>query len=290
MTERTFYVYGLYDENSILRYIGKGNSYYDRTRRHFRKSSNPKVREFINDKWRVEFMFKDKSEKDVLDKERELILEHKPTLYNMSKGGEGGLTRDGEGNPITLKNIKTGEIKYFKTQAMASRFIGVDPNMITLLKGNKVLHIKRIWVLEHMDGVYALEESKRKSGYKVPKLYKKVRLYDNLERKFLYFNSQKECAKFLHVSTGNVTRLIQGEFFSLKKYRYTIKPDDLGIRTRKCSVIDTTNDKVFTANSYRELATILNVKECMVSCLFNGRVKSMYKKYQIYEPNSLEES
>lgn len=35
MEMRTFYVYGLYDENGILRYIGKGNSFYDRTKRHF---------------------------------------------------------------------------------------------------------------------------------------------------------------------------------------------------------------------------------------------------------------
>ena len=283
METRTFYVYGLYDENGILRYVGKGNSFYDRTKRHFRKSSNPKVKEFINDQWRVEFIFRDKSEKNVLDKERELIKENRGTLYNMSKGGEGGPTRDGEGNPITLKNIKTGEIKYFKTQNMAARNINVDPTSITNLKNGKVLHIRKTWVLENIDGKYALEQSKRKSGYKVPKLCKKVVLYDNSEKKFLYFNSQKECSEILKIASSDLCKLIKGKFYSLKKYRYSLQPNDAKMRAKKCAVMDKITGEIFRADSYTELANLLNIKPCMISCLFSGIVKTVYKKYVKYQ-------
>jgi len=272
---KTFYVYMLYDENKTIRYIGKANDSYNRIQRHFKRSSNPQVRQFINDNWSSDIVYRNSDEKSVLNEEIKLIKEHKITLYNESRGGEGGPTKDGDGNMITLKNLKTGEIKTFKSNLLAARYIGCSNSYIGKISSGKYLHYKLTWVLEPTTQ-YILDNRPISRNHPKPGLRHPVTIFDNKEEKYLSFNSLSECGKFIKIAIADVCLLVSGKAKTLKYGRYTMAPSK-GTFTKSVEVYDTKEKKVLKFDSRVQFAKHFNFDKTHANSLMNGKMKSIIK-------------
>ena len=280
MDEKEFYIYALTDEDGIFRYIGKANTSYNRIQRHFKKSSNSTVRELINNKWESKILFQSPDEKEVLNIERDLIAEYKPTLYNKTRGGEGGPTREGDGNSITLKGIHTNELLHFKSQIKAAKHLNVSTSSVSLLAKGKYLHIGGEWTLESIDPATIPRYKSRKSGYKVEKAYKPIKIYDHEDGKYLNFDSQQACVKFTNCSSSNVTLLYQGKLNTIKNGRFSLSKDIKGVR-KPCKILDTLTGEITSGESIKEVSMKTNLKRSMLQLLVRGKMKKIYNRYTL---------
>lgn len=297
--KQKYYVYGIYDEQNICRYVGKGKG--NRVKMHFNNcSSNKLLQECLNKNYKYKILFKKLTEQDAYSKEIELIKQYgrldkdTGTLFNKTWGGDGYGRTGYEYNEETVKvyknrrifdleNIQTGEIKHFESLGLAAKYINTSKqNIFSLLnkknryvkdvwklanynpihKGSQAFTIKNIqtnmlhnfnsqiecakflktgatniWLLKkkkinNINNIWVLPETKKiinpprgkPPGEPKPYFWKKCKVYDNVNKKWLIFKSQKEFANLYSIPTGDVCRFLKSELKTIKKGRFSLQP------------------------------------------------------------------
>lgn len=297
-TNNKYYVYGIYDEENICRYIGKGKD--KRVKKHFTNSSNKLLRERINKNYTYKILFNKLTEQEALLKEMDLIKQYgrldknNGTLFNETWGGDGygrtGYEYDKNSvkvyknrkvfdleniqtgeikhfeslglaakyidtskqniisllnkknryikkvwklvnyNPVhkssqafTIKNIQTGMLYNFNSQAECANFIKADPTNIILLKNKKINNIKGVWVLPETNKLIKLPKGQL-PGKPRPSRYKSGQIYDNIKKQYLNFLSRKHFSLENNIPTGDLTSLLKGKLKTIKKGRYSLHP------------------------------------------------------------------
>jgi len=220
-----FYVYGVYDVNNVIRYIGKGSG--SRLLNSVKQNHNRIFKNINVKNFKSSVLFDNLTESEAYEKEKELIqkygrvITNTGTLFNITEGGNGayGVMNS---KSITLKNIKTGEIFTFQSHKKAAEFLKCDVSYIGSLAKGKYKHIKRTFVLPETNNIKPVKIIRSKSF--LLKRYKPIKLYDNIKKEYLQFTSQKAVSVKLNVSTGDVTVLKKNIIKSIKSGRYSMLP------------------------------------------------------------------
>jgi hypothetical protein len=350
-SNKIYYVYCIYDEQKIPRYVGKGTK--DRVKSHFtKKGSNELLNSFINENYSYEILVKNVSEQDAYIREIFYIKKFgrldksTGTLFNKTDGGEGygrtGFVYDEtsvkvykhrrvfdleniktgqilhfeslglaakylnttaqniscllhgknmyvnnewklanttpihkNGNSFTIKNFKTHKIHHFNSQQECAEFIGVDENYIVHLKTKKINHIKGIWVLPETNELIIKKRGTQK-GQSAPYLYKKCKVYDNLHKEWLFFESRKEFSIKCKVFSGDVCNLLKRKIKALKENRFSLEPLNVGGR-----IYDNLDKRWIYFFNRKELWSICDCNKNKIDSLFGGYSKLMNKRYSL---------
>jgi predicted GIY-YIG superfamily endonuclease len=277
---RDFYVYVLKDEDGIIRYIGKTCNYKSRISDHFKKSSNPTIKNIINENWSHDHIIVTIDELEALKVERRLIKKYKNQLYNIKNyGGISGRIS----NKITLilKNIKTGEILNFKSQLEAANFLNVDKSTVSYLVKGKRKHISGTWTLVDTD-IDDLIINPRKRGYIIdnPKNY--FKLYDTHLKKYITYKSVTDCANKIKSDTTSVSMLRRGKLLSLIKGRYRLSKKSSS-QYKKTKIIDLLTNTIKEYNTRAEFCKEYGISSSMASTLATGKCKMIYNRFKMVD-------
>jgi hypothetical protein len=215
----SYYVYCIYDEKHIPRYIGKGKGY--RVNMHFKKYlvTNKKLKEYLNENFYFKKLIENITEEEAYKKEIEYIKlygrldKNEGTLYNLTDGGEDcgrtGFCYD-EGTVkiyknrkvFDLENILTGEIRHFESLGLAAKYIGTTKqNILALLQGEN-LYVKQVWKIY--------------SHTPIHKNSKNISIKNIKSGEIINFNSQIECAKHIKVDKTMVSLLMKKKIKHIK--------------------------------------------------------------------------
>lgn len=181
---------------------------------------------------------------------------------------------------FTIKNIQTGAVYNFNSQVECANFIKTDPSNIGNLKKKKINNIKRVWVLPETKNIIILPKG-REPGKPNSKLYKSGRVYDNVNKKWCIFKSQKEFAKKYNIPNGDVCSLIKGKLNTIKSGRFSLIPKIKGGK-----VYDNLEKKWIYYFLQKELATKCNCTKNMVEALLGKRCKTIQKRYSLVPLNT----
>lgn len=279
--KRDHYVYVLKDEDGIIRYVGKTNNYKSRISGHFKKSSNIIIRNLINERWTHDHVYSSPNEEDALKTEADLIKKYKHQLYNIKD--RGGITRTTTKITLTLKNIKTGELKHFVNQYDAANFLNLHPSTVSYLVNGKRKHIARTWTLEHIPPE-SITFNYRDKGCYVDDPARYFKLYDMHEGKYITFKSNSDCVRRLGTDSTTVSQLMSGRLNSIKKGRYRLSPDSKS-QYKKFIVYDMVENKTLEYKTRAEFCKQFNFNSSIVSELAKGKIKLLAKRF-ILDPRS----
>jgi len=293
----SYYVYAYYNSNNDIIYVGKGKS--TRCYDHFRgRSSNKILKGKIakGEQFKVEILYKNLTEKNAFDIEKNIIKQYGRVvdktgcLYNLTTGGEGVSGYVYSVNEIerrysnlvevVLENINTGEIRQWPGIGIAARELQTSPSNIHNLVSGKTQTLFKIWKLKGKK----IEKYKNKMN--------KIKIYDNLSKQWLNFDSCIECDKHINVSAGYTSCLLSGKIKHIK-YRYTLTKDIIltnlprpGIcnknqkrpkKYKPITVFDTYTNKNLMFESRKEAGYQLGIYPGDFKYLLNGKLKSLKK-------------
>lgn len=225
MWQKKFYVYGCYDIDSIIRYIGKGSG--RRFLSSIKQNCNRIFKNIRASKYTSKIIINNLTEREAYNKERELIerygrvVTNTGSLYNITEGGNGayGVMNS---KPITIKNIKTGKIYNFQSHTAAAKFIECDVSYIGFLFNGTYKHIQRTFVLPNTDYITPVKIVRSKEF--LLKRYKSITIYDNINKQYLNFKSGKQASIDLEVSSSDISTLKRGTIKAVKSGRYSLSP------------------------------------------------------------------
>ena len=272
-----FFVYALKDESGVIRYIGKTKDYKNRISSHFKNSSNPLIKQLINENWSHDSLFSSDSEQEILKIEKKLILKYRKQLYNIKNFG--GISRKSNNITVRLKNIKNNEIFEFESQNEAAKFINKHKSNISYLLKGKIKHISGIWVLEKTK-IEDIKINPRRKGYIIDKTKNYFNLYDTQEQKYITFKSVTDCAIKIKSDTTSVSMLKKGKLQSLKKGRYRLHADS-NCQYKKIKIYDNVTDTITEYLTRSEFSKKYNIHSSLVSMLGNGKIKHIRNRFTL---------
>lgn len=289
---KIYYVYCIYDEFNVPRYIGKGNK--DRVKSHFyKRGSNELLNSLINKNYTYRILLEGLIEKEAYEKEIFYIKKfgrldkNEGTLFNKTDGGEGyGRSRfvyDENSVKIykhrrtfDLENIKTGEIIHFESLGLAAKFLKTSVQNLSYLLHGKNLYVKKIWKLAGITPVHKL------SNFFTIKNIKTGELFD--------FNSQRECAKFIGCDKTTIVNLKNKKINHIKQMWVLPETDKLIIVRRgtqkgqtchhlykECKVYDNLHKEWLFFKSQKEFSEKYKVSNGDTCNLLKGKIKMVKK-------------
>lgn len=227
MSSRKFYVYCVFDEAGIPRYIGKGHGL--RYIRSIGRSKNPIIRsKLLGTKYVSKIIIDNLSEEEAFHAEIiEIsrigrIIDGNGSLYNLTVGGEGYtgheyslddiVKRYKQRREFELENRLTGEVRKFVSLGHASRELGVSTVILSqLLHGKCKTVLKKTWKIKGAE--ISHDDAKKKT----------VSLLDTRTNTVHTFKSRTEAVKALKISTTSLAMLFKGKQKIIAKY-FTIAP------------------------------------------------------------------
>jgi hypothetical protein len=295
--EQKYYVYGIYDEQNICRYIGKGKG--NRVKMHFNScSSNKLLQECLNKNYKYRILFKKLTEQDAYSKEIELIKLYgrldkgNGTLFNKTWGGDGYGRTGYEYDEISVKvyknrrifdleNIETGEIKHFESLGLAAKYINTSRQNILGLLDKKNRYVKKVWKLANYIPIHRGSQTFT---------------IKNIQTGILYnFNSQVECAKFIKADPTNIILLKRKKINNIKGKWVLPETNELvqlpkgqlpgtprPNRYKKGQVYDNIKKRYVSFSSQQQFCLKNNIPTSDLTSLLKGRLKSIRKgKYSL---------
>ena len=274
-----YYVYILKDQDGIIRYVGKTGDYKNRIASHFKKSSNPLVREHINKNWTHDHIICSSDEIEILKIEKNIIEKYKPQLYNIKNFG--GISGKYNKNPsVKIKNINTNNVLQFKTQKEAALFLNVHKSTVSYLIKGKKSHISGQWVLENTDPSI-ININPRKTGFLVDKQERYFKLYDTVENTYIEFKSVTDCANKLKTNTTSISRLKKGSLQSIKNGRYKLSVNNIS-QYKPIKIYDKLTNTVLQFNKKSEFCKEFNIHSSYASQLSSGKIEHIHNRFELY--------
>lgn len=294
-----FYVYIIFDENKIPRYIGKGSNkrvldhWFNKKRKG--KRGNKILNKKINEQYFYNFYIKNVTENVAFKIEKKLInlygrvCNNTGTLFNFTSGGEGvsGYVYTDEDIKKRYKNRKEFKLFDQKNQAYtrlyisygdAARELNTSISLIySLIKNKTKVLLKRYTITPEYP-----------SKYNDRKIM--VELYDKKQNKILKYSSHKEAANDLNIDSSSITNLLNCKQSHIA-YRFVLieNKDKEIIKTagilnknkkqpklcKSCIIYDNFIKKTLFFSSRKECSETLKLHSGDICSLINGKLKSL---------------
>lgn len=181
---------------------------------------------------------------------------------------------------FSLKNSKTGEVKEFKSHDEAAEYIGVSRRLIQKVLNGKQVSTNGFTLPQTDDSRVVLHT-------------KSVRLMNAFTKEIKEFKTLSDAAAYLEVQTVNISMVLSKKRVCTKGYVLAPKNcedyKDLEERLSQArklvrqpkalKILDKTTNKIHLFESQSEAAKFLGCSGPLVSQLFLGKIKSIFKRY-----------
>jgi hypothetical protein len=291
---KRFYIYYVYDEDNVLRYVGKGTG--NRYKGGIKDSTNNIIiKKLKNTEYRTVIQFNNLTEGEAVEKEKEIIRDvgrvvtNTGTLYNITEGGEGASgviytieeikRRYKNRLDFNLKNLNDNTLHHFVSLGDAALKLNTSRSLVnSLLKGKSTTILKGVWVLPNYDPSIPHFNSKS------------IELYDHNQNIILKFSSQREAADHLKCGVTLITSLKNRHINSIFQ-RYTLpgvintklrgkhvrSSSVLALRYKPVTIYDNDLKKYIKFESRKEMAKFYNIHSGDIKHLIDGRFKALLR-------------
>lgn len=107
----------------------------------------------------------------------------------------------------------------------------------------------------------------------------KLKIYDAVDDKMLYFESKKQAGEELELDEYTVLGLMSSKFYSLKNRYYRSKKD---YEKRPCiKLLDTIDNNVYVFDTAIEVADFIGCSIHSVNNLLSGKQQFIQKRYRV---------